>query len=225
MMQLIEEHPEIIAVAMGIKGVNYVQVSDAVGCSKTAVLSWVAGRRVPKSKAFLLALVRYFQDEIEEIAERENLLPDLERKDETVPLTRSGWSDIPLSTAAIPLLGKIPAGRLNLATVEVTKLIHVPIDERRAEHCFALRISGQSMEAPGRENIPDGAIAIFEQREWRNGDVCAVRYGDECACKRVYHYGHMIRLQPNNPAFDVIDLPIEDVEIMGVIIGMYVERL
>ena len=59
--------------------------------------------------------------------------------------------------------------------------------------------------------IHDGdLVAIRSQREVENGEIAAVRIGDEATLKHVYLHDSFIELRPENPAFESIILTKEE---------------
>lgn len=84
---------------------------------------------------------------------------------------------------------------------------------------FTLICVGDSM-AP---RILDGdLVAIRQQKEVENGEIAAVRIGDEATLKRVYFHDDYIELRPENPAYSSIIRRREemnDVSIEGRAVG------
>ena len=79
---------------------------------------------------------------------------------------------------------------------------------------------GDSMEP----RIHDGdLVAIRSQPEVENGEIAAVRIGEEATLKHVYLHENFIELRPENPAFSSIILSREDmnaVVIEGKAVGL-----
>ena len=72
--------------------------------------------------------------------------------------------------------------------------------------------------------IHDGdLVAIRKQPEVENGEIAAVRIGEEATLKHVYLHENFIELRPENPAFNSIILSREDmntVVIEGKAVGL-----
>lgn len=72
--------------------------------------------------------------------------------------------------------------------------------------------------------IHDGdLVAIRSQPEVENGEIAAVRIGEEATLKHVYLHENFIELRPENPAFSSIILSREDmnaVVIEGKAVGL-----
>lgn len=117
----------------------------------------------------------------------------------------------------IPLVGSIACGTPILAEQNIDGHVDAPEDIR----CdFALRCKGDSMIGAG---IHDGdAVYIHIQPEVENGEIAAVRIGEEATLKRVYYDGTTLTLVPYNNAYApmVYTGPqLEDVHIEGKAVG------
>ena len=119
-------------------------------------------------------------------------------------------------SAAVPILGRIAAGRPIdvVAEPETFELGDLVPEDRDV---YALRVQGQSMIDDG---IRDGDIVLVENRHTaHNGEmVVAVLPNEETTLKRFYREPDRVRLQPANP--DVQPIYATDVEIRGVVIGV-----
>ena len=96
----------------------------------------------------------------------------------------------------VPLIGAIACGDPITALQNREGDVDVPEDVR----CdFALKCHGDSMTGAG---IHDGDVVyIHIQPEVENGEIAAVRIGDEATLKRVYYSGDTLTLMPANAAF------------------------
>ena len=117
----------------------------------------------------------------------------------------------------VPLIGSIACGDPITAIENREGEIDVPEDIR----CdFALRCKGNSMIGAG---IHDGdAVYIRIQPEVENGQIAAVRIGDEATLKRVYLHKDYIELRPENPDYESIIRcreEMNDVHIEGKAVG------
>lgn len=117
----------------------------------------------------------------------------------------------------VPLIGAIACGDPITATENREGEIDVPED---ISCDFALRCKGNSMIGAG---IHDGdAVYIRIQPEVENGQIAAVRIGDEATLKRVYLHTDYIELRPENPDYESIIRRREemnDVHIEGKAVG------
>lgn len=96
----------------------------------------------------------------------------------------------------VPLIGAIACGDPITALQNREGDVDVPENVR----CdFALKCHGDSMTGAG---IHDGDVVyIHIQPEVENGEIAAVRIGDEATLKRVYYSGDTLTLMPANAAF------------------------
>lgn len=117
----------------------------------------------------------------------------------------------------VPLIGSIACGEPITAIQNREGEIDAPEDMR----CdFALRCKGDSMIGAGIHN--GDAVYIHIQPEVENGEIAAVRIGDEATLKRVYLHSDYIELRPENPAFESIIRrrdEMNDVHIEGKAVG------
>lgn len=117
----------------------------------------------------------------------------------------------------VPLIGAIACGDPITAMENREGEIDVPED---ISCDFALRCKGNSMIGAG---IHDGdAVYIRIQPEVENGQIAAVRIGDEATLKRVYLHTGYIELRPENPDYESIIRRREemnDVHIEGKAVG------
>lgn len=117
----------------------------------------------------------------------------------------------------VPLIGAIACGDPITALQNREGDVDVPEDVR----CdFALKCHGDSMVGAG---IHDGDVVyIHIQPEVENGEIAAVRIGDEATLKRVYLHTDYVELRPENPAFESIirrKEDMNDVHIEGKAVG------
>lgn len=117
----------------------------------------------------------------------------------------------------VPLVGSIACGTPILAEQNIDGHVDAPEDIR----CdFALRCKGDSMIGAG---IHDGdAVYIHIQPEVENGEIAAVRIGEEATLKRVYLHTDYIELRPENSVYESIIRRREemnDVHIEGKAVG------
>ena len=117
----------------------------------------------------------------------------------------------------VPLVGRIACGTPITAEQNVERIVCVPSKWRST---FTLTCKGDSMEP----RIHDGdLVAIRKQPEVENGEIAAVRIGEEATLKHVYLHENFIELRPENPAFNNIILSREDmndVVIEGKAVGL-----
>jgi len=119
----------------------------------------------------------------------------------------------------VPLSGAIAAGH-PLEAVPSTETIGVPTElVKDRSKTFVLKVQGDSMI---NEQIRDGDFVILEKRDVaRNGEtVVALIDGSEATLKSFYQEGDRVRLQPANPTMQPINVPADQLQIQGVVVGV-----
>lgn len=128
----------------------------------------------------------------------------------------AGFEPLP-EMATIPLVGSIACGTPILAEQNIEARIGVPALWRAD---FALTCHGDSMAAM----IQDGDIVcIRKQPEVENGEIAAVRIGEEATLKRFYRQGDTVMLQAENPAFSPLVYTrdqLNEITIEGRVVGI-----
>lgn len=146
----------------------------------------------------------------------------------TTPGWLTGWSeDLPENVISlpgayrVPLVGTIACGKPVLAVEEADETVSVP-DFVRAD--FALRCKGDSMI---NARIFDGDVVyIRAQSQVENGQIAAVRVGDEATLKRVYYIpeNQRVILRACNPMYADLDYSgdeLEQIEVLGLAVGFF----
>jgi len=118
-------------------------------------------------------------------------------------------------TVMVPLLGRVPAGPLDLAFEDLEG--HLPVQTRRAPgELFSLRVRGDSMKDAG---IMDGDIVIVRRQPRADvGDIVVAMVGDEATVKRFRMKRGRIELHPANDAYQPIVPEPGDVKILGKVV-------
>ena len=153
---------------------------------------------------------------------------------ETTPAYLMGWEEQPSPAASkeptippgfepmpkmkkVPLIGSIACGDHITAEQNIEKMVDVPENIR----CdFSLTCHGDSMIDAGIHDRD--VVYIHIQPEVENGQIAAVRIGEEATLKRVYYSGGTLTLMPANPAYApmVYTGPqLEEVQIEGRAVG------
>ena len=162
-------------------------------------------------KAVSNAIGMYFNDVI---ATLDSNQPVAIREDK--PPIPAGFEPLP-EMATIPLVGSIACGTPILAEQNIEARIGVPALWRAD---FALTCHGNSMAAM----IQDGDIVcIRKQPEVENGEIAAVRIGEEATLKRFYRQGDTVMLQAENPAFSPLVYTrdqLNEITIEGLVVGI-----
>lgn len=174
-------------------------------------------------------IYRYEKGDIEKVPV--DIFAELAKILQTTPAYLMGWEEKPEpkkptippgfepmpKMKKIPLIGSIACGE----PITAIQNREGEIDAPENMQCdFALRCKGDSMIGAG---IHDGdAVYIRIQPEVENGQIAAVRIGDEATLKRVYLHKDYIELRPENPDYESIIRRREemnDVHIEGRAVG------
>lgn len=189
-------------------GLSQAELGKIAGVSDKAVSTWELGIKTPRMGA-VEKMANYFG-----IA-KSAIVDDVQSTSATSAVP-PGFQPMP-EMDMVPLVGRIACGTPILAQQNIEKIVDVPENIR----CdFALRCKGDSMIGAG---IHDGdAVYIHIQPEVENGEIAAVRIGEEATLKRVYYDGTTLTLMPYNNAYApmVYTGPqLEDVHIEGKAVG------
>lgn len=111
---------------------------------------------------------------------------------------------------SLPVVGRVAAGEPILAIEHIED--HYRVDPRlfkpRAD--FLLRVRGHSMREAG---ILDGdLLAVHSARQAESGDIVVARVNDEEVTVKRFHRrsAYLVRLLPENPDFDPIELDLRN---------------
>ena len=125
----------------------------------------------------------------------------------------------------VPILGSVAAGAPILAEENVTDRVVVDrqfLGAVKHEEVFGLVIKGDSMIEDG---IFDGDyIFVRKQSTASPGEIVVVMIDGEATCKRFFHEGNRIRLQPANATMTPIYVANDEfrqVGILGKVVGVY----
>ena len=194
------------------RGITQEQLAAMLKVSRSTIGMYESGRREPDFETSE-AIADIFNVDMDYLTGRS----DIQRR---YPITLStfipaGFSPLP-DMDTLPRVGRIACGEPILAEQNIEDYDSVPSSWRAT---FTLLCEGDSM-AP---RIQDGdLVAIRLQREVENGEIAAVRIGDEATLKRVYLHDDYIELRPENPAYSSIIRRREemnDVSIEGRAVG------
>lgn len=120
----------------------------------------------------------------------------------------------------LPLVGQITAGEPILAEQNVEEYIPLPINLVKGKDNFILKVKGDSMINAG---ILNGDYVIVDKKSIAsNGQiVVALMHKEYATVKTIYKEEDTIRLQPENDFMDPIILSYKDVEVIGVVTGVF----
>ncbi len=192
-------------------GLSQAELGKIAGVSDKAVSTWELGLKTPRMGA-VEKMANYFGITKSAIVDDVQTAPAAS-KEPTIP---PGFEPMP-EMDMVPLVGRIACGTPITAEQNVERIVCVPSKWRSS---FTLTCKGDSMEP----RIHDGdLVAIRKQPEVENGEIAAVRIGEEATLKHVYLHENFIELRPENPAFNSIILSREDmnnVVIEGKAVGL-----
>lgn len=172
------------------------ELADYIGVSKQAVYKYENN-----------IVTNIPTDKVDAIAKRLKVSPAYlmgweEQPEPKKPTIPPGFEPMP-KMDWVPLVGRIACGTPITAEENVELMVCVP---SRWHSTFTLTCKGDSMEP----RIHDGdLVAIRSQPEVEQGEIAAVRIGDEATLKHVYLHENFIELRPENPAFESIILTKE----------------
>ena len=124
-------------------------------------------------------------------------------------------------TRKIPLVGNIACGKPILAVEDADEVVPVPED---IQADFALRCKGDSMI---NARIFDGDLVYIKQQpSVENGQIAAVRIGEEATLKKVYYAQDSARvtLRACNPLYpDMVyeGDSLNDIDVLGLAVGFF----
>ncbi|MGL5311654.1 MAG: transcriptional repressor LexA [Peptostreptococcaceae bacterium] len=120
----------------------------------------------------------------------------------------------------LPIVGQITAGEPILAEQNVEEYIPLPANLVKGKDNFVLKVKGDSMINAG---ILNGDYVIVDKKSVAsNGQiVVALMHKEYATVKTFYKEEDAIRLQPENEFMDPIILSFKDVEVIGVVTGVF----
>jgi repressor LexA len=120
------------------------------------------------------------------------------------------------------VLGAIAAGGLVEPFTELQERLDLT-DIFEHYNCYALRVAGDSMV---EDYIAEGDMVIMRtvaaDEQIQDGKIVAARVeGQGTTLKRFYSKGDKITLQPSNPQYQPIEVNAKELEIQGVLVGVW----
>lgn len=116
----------------------------------------------------------------------------------------------------VPLIGTITAGTPILAVENFEDYYPLPLEFKHEEEVFMLSVEGNSMINAGIFN--GDKVIVKKQNTANNGDIVVALIEDSATVKRFYKKNNTIVLHPENDAMQ--DIILDDVQILGVVIGL-----
>jgi len=189
-------------------GLSQQDLADKTGLTRSAIGMYETGKREPDFET-LEIIADFFNVNIDTLLGKNRPVPSLSLLPSNVfP---------PPKFVKKPRLETIACGKPVLAVEQAEEFDMVPED---IECDFTLRCKGDSMI---NARIYDGdTVYIRRQEEVENGQIAAVRIGDEATLKRVYYNGQRIILRACNPLYEDLEYEgetLNDIEIMGLAVA------
>ena len=143
----------------------------------------------------------------------------LERKG-AIELVPGASRGIRLTDTGLPLVGRVAAGFPILAeeNIESRYPVEAVLFQPRAD--YLLRVQGMSMQGAGI--LHGDLLAVHRTPNADNGQIVVARLENEVTVKRFQRRGQHVRLLPENPEFEPIevDLRHESLMIEGISVGL-----
>lgn len=122
----------------------------------------------------------------------------------------------------LPMLGAIAAGGLVEPFTDAVEPFDLSSLFLQPQY-FALRVTGDSMI---EDLITEGDVVIMrpapEADKVKNGTIVAAMVeGHGTTLKRFYRKGKQVTLKPANPKYAPIEAPAPDVQVQGVLVGVW----
>lgn len=173
------------------KDISYGELSSLTGIPKSALQRYATGEteKIPIDRLRIIASAIGTSPEY--------LMGWKTSEPEEIKIIPPGCSPLP-ETVRVPRIGRIACGEPITAEENIACYDEV-LESWHAD--FTLICSGDSM----LPRIEDGdVVAIRKQPTVENGEIAAVRIGDEATLKQVFLHPNFIELRPLNPAYSSI---------------------
>lgn len=197
------------------KGWSQQRLADELKLSKSSVNMYERGEREPGFET-METIADLFNVDMNYLYGHTDIKiadPIVRSKRPAIP---PGFEPMP-KMKKVPLVGSIACGDPITAEQNIEKMVDVP-ESIRCD--FSLTCHGDSMIDAG---IHDRDIVYIRiQPEVENGEIAAVRIGDEATLKRVYYSDDTLTLMPANPAYAPLvyaGAQLADVQIEGKAVG------
>ena len=196
------------------RGITQGELATRLDVSRSTVGMYETGGREPDFET-MEAIADIFNVDMDYLMGR----TQVERKHPISPPAQEippGFQPLP-EMVQVPLIGTIACGTPILAEQNIKSYIGVPAAWRAD---FALECHGDSMSP----TICDGdVVCIRSQPEVEQGQIAAVRIGEEATLKHCYYQNGVMQLIADNPA---VCLPmvytgqqLEEIEVEGLAVG------
>lgn len=190
-------------------GLSQAELGKIAGVSDKAVSTWELGLKTPRMGA------------VEKMANcfgitKSAIVDDAPMTSLQKPVVPPGFMPMP-EMVQVPLIGSIACGTPITAEQNIKSYVGVPAAWRAD---FALECHGDSM-AP---TICDGdVVCIRSQPEVEQGQIAAVRIGEEATLKHCYYQNGVVQLIADNPSvcppMVYTGSDLDEIEVEGLAVG------
>lgn len=196
------------------RGITQGELATMLDVSRSTVGMYETGGREPDFET-MEAIADIFNVDMDYLMGR----TQVERKHPISPPRKEippGFQPLP-EMMQVPLIGTIACGTPILAEQNIKSYIGVPAAWRAD---FALECHGDSMSP----TICDGdVVCIRSQPEVEQGQIAAVRVGEEATLKHCYYQNGVVQLIADNPAvcppMVYTGRQLEEIEVEGLAVG------
>lgn len=121
---------------------------------------------------------------------------------------------------SLPLVGQVTAGEPILAEQNIQEYIPLPSQFVKGKDTFLLKVKGESMINAGI--LDNDYVVVDKCSTASNSQIVVALVGKESATvKRFFKEGKIVRLQPENDFMEPIILDERDVDIVGLVTGVF----
>lgn len=190
-------------------GLSQSELGKIAGVSDKAVSTWELGLKTPRMGA-VEKMANYFG------ITKSAIVDDAPMTSLQKPVVPPGFMPMP-EMVQVPLIGSIACGTPITAEQNIKSYVGVPAAWRAD---FALECHGDSM-AP---TICDGdVVCIRSQPEVEQGQIAAVRIGEEATLKHCYYQNGVVQLIADNssvcPPMVYTGSDLDEIEVEGLAVG------
>lgn len=190
-------------------GLSQAELGKIAGVSDKAVSTWELGLKTPRMGA-VEKMANYFG------ITKSAIVDDAPMTSLQKPVVPPGFMQMP-EMVQVPLIGSIACGTPITAEQNIKSYVGVPAAWRAD---FALECHGDSM-AP---TICDGdVVCIRSQPEVEQGQIAAVRIGEEATLKHCYYQNGVVQLIADNPSvcppMVYTGSDLDEIEVEGLAVG------
>ena len=190
-------------------GLSQAELGKIAGVSDKAVSTWELGLKTPRMGA-VEKMANYFG------VTKSAIVDDAPMTSLQKPVVPPGFMPMP-EMVQVPLIGSIACGTPITAEQNIKSYVGVPAAWRAD---FALECHGDSM-AP---TICDGdVVCIRSQPEVEQGQIAAVRIGEEATLKHCYYQNGVVQLIADNPSvcppMVYTGSDLDEIEVEGLAVG------